>query len=188
MLTPMNVWAYLAFVGMALAYAGYMRVSSTKKNPSVDERQDPRKHWVQAAIALYQGDVGDAGHWSGNKARELLKNGWSTTTREELLELIQTYITGECNMGFDKLRIIWLARLGRGAGWLDEQTSWGYAFPAMAELQRTYGSWPELFQAMKAGREQWYGGADQVPAGTLKLNDRALAYASKQFFQQVPYR
>lgn len=61
-------------------------------------------------------------------------------------------------------------------------------FPAVAELQRSYGSWQELFEAMKAGRAEWYGGADKVPAGTLKLNERAHAHAAKQFFAQVPYR
>jgi hypothetical protein len=184
----MNLWAYLGVVAMLVGYFAYAQLTNRKKDPSIADRQDPRKHWVQAAIALYQGDVGDAGYWSGNQARETLKVGWSTHTRDELIELIGRYIEGECNVGFDKLRIIWLARLGRGAGWIDDATSWGYAFPAVAELQRSYGSWPELFAAMKAGREEWYGGADKVPPATLKLNEKAHAYASRSFFAQVPYR
>jgi hypothetical protein len=184
----MNLWVYLGLVWVVIGYLAYARLAGRKKDPSIADRLDPRKHWVQAAIALYQGKVGDAGHWSGNAARETLKVGWSTQTRDELLELIDRYIAGECNVGFDKLRIIWLARLGRGAGWLDDETSWGYAFPAVTELQRTYGSWPELFAAMKAGREEWYGGRDEVPAATLALNEKAHAYASKHFFAQVPYR
>jgi hypothetical protein len=55
-------------------------------------------------------------------------------------------------------------------------------------LQRSYGSWQELFEAMKAGREEWYGGASNVPAGTLKLNEQAHAYAAKHFFSRLPYR
>jgi len=184
----MNLWAYLGLVGLAVAYMAYMRFANAKNDPSVADRLDPRKHWVQAAIALYQGDVGDAGYWPGSKAREMLASGWSTNTREELIELIQRYLDGECNVGFDKLRIIWLARLGRGAGWIDDATSWGYVSSAVDELKRAYGSWPELFEAMKAGREEWYGGADKVPAGTLKLNERGFSYASKQFFPVVPYR
>lgn len=184
----MNLWAYLGFLGLVVAYMAYMRLSNRPKDASVADRQDPKKHWVHAAIALYQGDVGDAGYWPGNKARDLLNSGWSTTTRDELVELIARYVDGECNVGFDKLRIIWLARLGRGAGWIDDATSWGYVSSAVDELKRAYGSWPELFEAMKAGREEWYGGADKVPAGTLKLNERGFSYASKQFFPVVPYR
>lgn len=184
----MNMWVYLGFVGLVIAYLTYGRVANKKPDQSLADRQDPKKHWAQAAIALYQGDVGDAGYWSGNQARDKLSGGWSTNTRDELIELIQRYIDGECNVGFDKLRIIWLARLGRGAGWIDDATSWNYAFAAIAELQRTYGSWPELYEAMKVGRAEWYGGADQVPAGTLKLNETAYAYATKQFFGSVPYR
>jgi hypothetical protein len=184
----MNMWVYMGFVGLVVAYMTYMRVANKKPDPAIADRLDPQKHWVQAAIALYQGDVGDAGYWSSNEAREKLSSGWSTTTRDELLELLQRYIDGECNVGFDKLRIIWLARLGRGAGWIDDAASWGYALPAVAELKRTYGSWPELYEAMKEGRAEWYGGADKVPAGTLKLNERGFAYASKQFFPSVPYR
>ena len=184
----MNMWAYLGFMALVVGYLAYHRVANKKPDLSLTDRQDPRKHWAQAAMALYQGDVGDAGYWSGNDAREKLSGGWSTTTRDELLELIQRYIDGECNVGFDKLRIIWLARLGFGAGWIDEATSWNYVFGAVAELQRAYGSWPELYDAQNAGRTEWYGGPSEVPSGSQKFAERNYAYATKQFFGVVPYR
>jgi len=152
----------------------------------IADRSDPRKFWAQAAIALYQDDS-DPGCWKRDNALRCLQKGWSTPDGAELVELIQRYIQGECNVGFDKLRIIFLARAGRGAGWFDEATSWGYAFNAITELQKHYTSWEQLRVAMDEGRADWYGGKDEVPKAQLELSDRGWNKLRTNFMPQVPF-
>jgi hypothetical protein len=132
-------------------------------------------------------DRADPGYWSERDAQHLIQNGWSTADRNELFELIQRYVQGECNLGFDKLRIIFLARLGRGAGWFDDATSWNYVFPAIGEIQSRYGSWSELKAAMDAGRAEWYGGPNEVPKAQHELARRGWTNLS-QNFSQVAFR
>lgn len=173
-------------VAVVMAATWWQRRSPQTKH--LMDRRDPRKSWAQAAMALYQGDAGDPGYWSKSDATSLIQQGWSTANRDELVDLIHRYIDGECNVGFDKIRIIWLARLGYGAGWFDEATSWGYVFGAAEDLRRTYGSWPEVKQAVSEGRVQWYGGPDQVPPQQLNKAEQSYAYANKTFFASVPFR
>jgi hypothetical protein len=184
-------WWHFAWLGVVLVVmVGYSLLRSKQggggDDPSLADRVDPRKHWAQAAIALYQ-DTNDPGYWSERDAQHLIQNGWSTADRNELVELIQRYVQGECNVGFDKLRIIFLARLGRGAGWFDDATSWNYVFTAIAELQRRYGAWSELKTAMDEGRADWYGGANEVPKAQHELARRGWTNLS-QNFGQVAFR
>lgn len=151
----------------------------------LSDRSDPRKFWAQAAIALYQDDS-DPGCWKQEHAVSCLQ-GWKTAAQPALVRLLQRYIKGECNVGFDKLRIIYLARAGRGAGFLDEATSWGYAFDAMTEIQRHYVSWEQLRVAMDDGRAQWYGGKDKVPQSALELSKSGWNKLTTNFMGQVPF-
>jgi hypothetical protein len=133
-------WWHFVWLGVVLVVVfGYSFLAGKRggggADPSIADPADPRKHWAQAAIALYQ-DTNDPAYWSERDAQHLIQNGWSTADRNELLELIQRYVQGECNLGFDKLRIIFLARLGRGAGWFDDATSWNYVFPAIVSAKR----------------------------------------------------
>lgn len=184
----MNPWIYWGGLALIAGYMAFKHFGKGKIDPSLRDRKDPRKHWMQAAMALYRGDVPDAGYWAPGEARNILTSTWSVDGRDKLVALIERYMHGECNVGFDKLRIIWLARLGRGAGWLDDDTSWAYVFRAIESLQRTYDAWPALAEAMRAGREQWYGGPGKIPAGTREQSDRAHAHFAKEYLTRVPYR
>jgi hypothetical protein len=164
---------------------------SQRRKPEVKvlvDRADPRKHWAQAIMAIYQGDAGDPGYWDRRRATESIQQGWSTPDVAELTQLIEKYVRGECNVGFDKVRIVWLARLGLGAGWYDDATSWRYVFAAQAALQQAYGSWIELRAAVVEGREQWYGGAAKVPQAQVQNADRHFSYALQKFLNHLPYR
>jgi hypothetical protein len=187
----MTVWHYVWIGFVLVALVGYTllrsRAGGGGQDLSLADRADPRKHWAQAAIALYQ-DSDDPAYWSQDDARHLIQNGWSTPDRNELVELIQRYIGGECNVGFDKLRIIFLARLGRGAGWFDDVTSWDYVFPAIGEIQSRYGSWEELKVAMDEGRADWYGGASEVPKAQHELAKRGWANLARNFLGRVAFR
>jgi hypothetical protein len=149
------------------------------------DRSDPRKFWAQAAIALYQNDS-DPGCWKQDNAVRCLQ-GWKTPDQPALVRLLQRYVNGESNLGFDKLRIIYLARAGRGAGWFDEATSWGYAFDAMAAIKSHYGSWEQLRVAMEEGREQWYGGKDKVPQAIVELNQEGWRKLEANFIPHVAF-
>ena len=164
---------------------------SQRRKPEVkqmQDRADPRKAWAQALMAIYQGEAGDPGYWARQRATDSIQKGWSTPNAAELTQLIEQYVSGECNVGFDKIRIVWLARLGFGAGWYDEATSWRYVFAAQSALQQAYGSWPELRAAVEEGRAQWYGGAAKVPEVQIQNADRNFSYALKTFLGHLPYR
>lgn len=190
----MPTWVY--YVGFAVLAAVVLFVFSKLSGGSEDElpgevladRADSRKHWVQAAQALYQSFVGDAGYWSVKEATNCLSKGWSTSNRQELIELIDRYISGECNVAFDKLRIIFLARVGKGAGWLDDDTSWNYAFQAIKDIQANYSSWEELRDAMADGRADWYGGVSEVPPQQLEMNKAGYQLLVENFTTTVPFR
>lgn len=152
------------------------------------DRQDPQRYWVQAVYAVYRGDVGDPAYWDPEDARREIQQGWSTPDREQLLALIQRYVAGECTPAFDHVRIIWLARLGAGAGWLDEATSWGYALQSKAMLQYGYTGWPALVAGLEQGRAQWYGGEDQVPPGERERREEHHRFAQQHFLPFCPFR
>lgn len=177
--------------GVTVASIAAVYTWSQRRKPATKQlmdRTDPRKHWAQAVMAIYQGDVGDPGYWDRKRATATIQNGWSTPDAAELTKLIESYVRGECNVGFDKIRIVWLARLGFAAGWYDEATSWRHVFAAQAAMQQAYGSWLELREAVVQGRAQWYGGADKVPEAQARNAENSFSYALKTFLGTMPYR
>lgn len=187
----MGNWIYyVGFAALAVVLIiVFSMMNGDKLQPEVlADRADKRKHWAQAAQSLYQCFVGDAGYWSASAAEETLAKGWSTPNGQELVELINRYVGGECNVGFDKLRIIFLARVGKGAGWLDDDTSWSYTFKAMEEIQASYGSWEELRDAMVEGRAEWYGGASEVPPRQIEMGKEGYELLTTNFVPAVPFR
>jgi hypothetical protein len=181
------LYAGIGVVVLVVLFLVFRALGSDDKREIAD-RQDPQKHWAQAAQAIYQGNGGDAGYFASNGAINNLSKGWDIKSREDLVNLIDTYGSGETNVGFDKLRMIWLARLGFAAGWLDEATSWKYVFSAKSAIQNAYTSWTELRDAMVAGRAEWYGGADQVPDSQVESAKENFQYASQKFFPNVMFR
>jgi hypothetical protein len=181
-------WMSYVFAALVTLGLGYFFTMRARRNPATKlymDRQDPRKHWAQAAMALYQGDKGDPGYWRPSEAQSLLKEGWSTPNQEELMSLLESYVKGECNVAFDKLRIIWLARVGLGAGWIDEAASWEYVFAAQAALQETYGSWEELRVACAEGRDQWYDG--KTPESQVRWAEKCHKFAAENYFRNVAF-
>lgn len=189
-------WAVLALVFLVGYYFFYARRGNANSAAADDgfdtarfqsDRSDPRKLWAHAAIGLYQDDS-DPGCWKPENALRRLQKGWSTPDRAELVALIQRYIDGECNVAFDKLRIIFLARTGRGAGWFDEATSWAYAFDAITEIQKHCASWEQLRVGMDEGRADWYGGKGKVPQAQMELSDRGWDRLKNDYMSQVPFK
>ena len=185
---------YYTYVGLAVMAVVVIvtQVLAHRRNGagahSAKDAADPERRWVQGVLAIYRGDVGDPGYWKREDAEREIQQGWSTPDHQELQALIQRYVQGECNVAFDKARIIWLARIGAGAGWLDEATSWRLALDAKRALQTSYPGWPELIRALEEGRAQWYGGADKIPPEELERKQAHVRFAQSTILHAVMFR
>lgn len=119
------------------------------------DRTDPLRAFAQGALAAYRGNVGDPGYWSPSDALAEMTESWSTPDRKELIELLESYRSGEINVGFDKVRIIWLSRVAHGCGWFDAASSWGHVAEAVQALRARYAGWEALAADLEAGAIAW---------------------------------
>jgi hypothetical protein len=126
------------------------------------DRRDPLRAWIHGVLAVYRGDVGDPGYWD-QPCAERQANGWGMKTPADMHGMLARYRDGEINTAFDKVRIIWLARLGQALGWLTEAQSWEWCRLAAGALQQQYASWQLLYEDIDQGRIRWYDG--KVPEG-----------------------
>src|SRR5690606_13449087 len=108
------------------------------------DRGNNLRRWAQGALATYRGNVGDPGYWKREEALSEMVSSWSTPNRDELLQLLETYRSGELHLAFDKIRIIWLARVASGCGWFDEATSWQWVHQAASVIRFNYQSWDHV--------------------------------------------
>jgi hypothetical protein len=151
----------------------------------VADSRDPFRRWVQGVMALYRGNAGDPAYWDRPCAQRQA-GGWSLETPADLAELLERYRAGEVNVAFDKSRIIWLARLGQGMGWLDEQQSWQWCHYAASELVQRYPSWNAVYQDIDQGRMEWYGG--QVPPEQRTRAREDFQFAMTKVLPQITFR
>lgn len=149
------------------------------------DRRDPLRHWVHGVLAVYRGDAGDPAYWDGACANRQA-GGWGLEKPEDLYELLERYRDGEINVAFDKARIIWLARLGQGLGWLNEQQSWEWCRFAADGLRNQYPGWTEFAQDLHAGRASWYDG--NVPPAELASSHDAYRFATSTVLPQLAFR
>lgn len=187
----MPYYTYIGLAVMALVVIVSQIIAHRRQSPAHRSRKDaadPDRRWVQGVLAIYRGDAGDPGYWSRDRAAEEITKGWSTPDARELEQLIQRYIAGECNVAFDKVRIIWLARIGAGAGWLDEAASWRLCLDAKRALQAAYPDWPTMIAATEQGRAQWYGGAHKIPPAELERKQAHARYAQSTILHAVTFR
>jgi Protein of unknown function (DUF1266) len=149
------------------------------------DRNDPMRYWVHGVMAVYRGDAGDPAYWDADCAQRQA-SGWGLEKPQDLWELIERYRDGEINAAFDKARLIWLARLGQGLGWLTEQQSWDWCRAAADELRRQYPSWPDFTRELLEGRASWYGG--QMPPAELEQSNEAYRFASANVLPALAFR
>jgi hypothetical protein len=149
------------------------------------DRSDPLRHWVHGVLAVYRGDAGDPAYWDEACAQRQA-GGWSIEKPDDLYKLLERYRTGEINTAFDKARIIWLARLAQGLGWLNEQQSWEWCRLAADALRHEYPSWPDFAQELQAGRAQWYGG--EIPPEQVASSHEDYRFASTSVLPALAFR
>src|SRR5690606_27175766 len=111
--------------------------------------------WVHGVLAVYRGDAGDPAYWDRECAL-MQAQGWSMEGPADLQELLDRYHHGEINLAFDKARLIWLARVGQGAGWLAEGTSWQWCEAGAQALRAYYPDWASFRAELEQGRAAWY--------------------------------
>jgi hypothetical protein len=160
----MSSLAYVGYFAAALLVVGVMGAFSLSKllrrSPEHDsrylgDRNVPLRRFAQGAAAAYRGNVGDPGYWARPDALSEMTESWSTPDARELSELLEGYRAGEINLAFDKVRIVWLARVAFACGWFDEATSWGYVNEACHALRSRYRGWDEVARDVEAGAIEW---------------------------------
>jgi Protein of unknown function (DUF1266) len=149
------------------------------------DRGDPMRHWVHGVLAVYRGSAGDPAYWDADCATRQA-GGWGIERPEDLHELLERYREGEINVAFDKARLIWLARLGQGLGWLDERQSWEWCRLGADALRHQYPSWPDFAQELQAGRIRWYGG--EVPSEELARSHEDYRFATSTILPALAFR
>jgi hypothetical protein len=149
------------------------------------DRNHADRRWVQGVMAVYRGDAGDPAYWdagcAGNQA-----SSWSMEAPADLQELLERYRDGEINVAFDKARLIWLARLGQGLGWLSEAQSWQWCAEAGAALRAHYADWAAFRHDMEAGRASWYNGSP--PPEQLERGKENYEFAVARVLPQLAFR
>ena len=150
----------------------------------IADQKVPMRNFAQGAMAIYQGNSGDPGYWPQDTARTHLEDSWSTQ-QNELDALLRQYVKGEMNPGFDKVRIIWLARCAAGAGWLSHEVSWRWAARAAAEQERSQEGWGALAEAVEAGVLGWYN--DEPPPETRARVERCINEAWVHVLPRSPF-
>ena len=149
------------------------------------DRADPRRRWVHGVLAVYRGDAGDPAYWDRECALAQAR-AWGCEQPQDLHELIDRYHRGEINLAFDKARLIWLARVAQGTGWLGEGHSWQWCESAAAALRAEYPDWSSFRADMEQGRAAWYDGA--VPPEQVAQAGANWGFAQAQVLAQLPFR
>jgi hypothetical protein len=188
-----TAWIVVVVVGL-LAFAGYWYVRNRGGNfdwsdpRHAQDRADPVRAWAQGAMAVYRGDMGDPAYWDRGSIMLQLRKGWSVEDVDDLMDLIERYEEGEINLAFDKLRLIWLARVGHGAGWIPEAHSWEICARAVQSLRAGYQSWDELAEQCRVGAVEWYGEDNEALPQRLTDLEEAYEFARTRMLPGIPYR
>jgi hypothetical protein len=151
----------------------------------LQDRRDPLRHWVHGVMAVYRGNAGDPAYWDTACANRQA-SGWGLEKPDDLYELLQRYRDGETNIAFDKARLIWLARLGQGLGWLDEHQSWEWCRMGADSLRQTYPSWAAFAQEVQSGRADWYDG--NVPPEERSRAHEDYRFATANILPPLTFR
>jgi hypothetical protein len=147
---------------------------------------DPLAAWAQGVIALYRGDVGDPGAWSRADADEHLSH-WSCPDRAALVGLLERYHQGETDLpGWDKARLIFLARVGAARGDLTAEESWEHVRQARSGMA-SIADWADLASQVERGKLSWYQDTDELDS-QLKMTRAVRAWAEAHALRGLPFR
>src|SRR5689334_19619715 len=118
--------------------------------PVAGEKTQAQKEWALGAGAM-PAQIGGARHdlLAGTEniatiaedRRQTLLESWKVKSRQDLLAEIQALLRDDgesARIGWNYPQAINLARLGYGAGYLQEDEAWNVITPAAERLQKTF--------------------------------------------------
>lgn len=114
-------------------------IAAAKVRMVADQKQDPRRHYIFGLLAMSQ--RADPAYLP-ELAQMAVREWYGLSSAEQLKKRIAAYVAGTGSTpAYDAFRAIFLARAGQGAGLLDEEESWDWAFRAARKVQQAYRSW-----------------------------------------------
>lgn len=141
---------------------------------------DPEQTWALAAGALYteiqifngrNDQLLPSTPFVAPLTRRILASAWEIRNTEEARQTLEQVLQQghrktifaathlECS-AWDLVRVIHVARLNYGVGYLTADEAWSYMGRAAAGLRAQYGLWAEMRQAFLNGRAWWAGELD----------------------------
>jgi hypothetical protein len=164
--------------------------SGSKLPAYLRDHQLPERRLVHGFLALYTGDDGDPRHSMDQEAnRRHLEETWGCEHPGDLIDLMNRYETeGECNLAFDLVRVIKLARNGAGAAWISDEESWQRCYRSAQRLRGRYRRWEDVYLDCQAGRQQWWLQSQEQPVPPDQVQYYAARYAeaNKLIFATLP--
>lgn len=168
----------VVFLGIVFAM---FRSMITKKNKAKLEL------WVKGAYSIWTGGE-DSASWPSNRAQNSLRDWYSVHNYNSFLGVIAELKKGQTNSpAWDRVRALDILRIGRAAGYIDDEQCWREAAIICIELQKLHKSWEELAQAFEHGMQTWQhsrGMTDPQQTGRVQRN---LPTLRQQIWPQIPY-
>lgn len=145
------------------------------------------ERWTRAACGLWTGGE-DSGAWPQERATRSLASWYGATGSGRLWEVIAELRAGQTgNPAWDQVRSLDLLRIGRAAGFLDDDQCWTEASKIARELQRRYRSWDELAAAFEAGMNAWQRRRGVTDPAELDRVQRHLPALRRDAWRRVRY-
>jgi hypothetical protein len=145
------------------------------------------ERWTRGAYGLWTGGE-DSGDWPQERATRSLASWYGATGSGRLWEVIAELRDGQTgHAAWDQVRALDLLRIGRAAGFLDDDQCWTEAGKIARELQRRYRSWDELAAAFEAGMNAWQRRRGVTDPAELGRVQRHLPALRKDTWRQVRY-
>ncbi|MFO0661420.1 MAG: DUF1266 domain-containing protein [Polyangiaceae bacterium] len=172
--------AAVVFIALGIVIA-IVRSSISKKT------QAKRELWVKGAYSIWTGGE-DSGSWAAARAQSALRDWYGVSNSGGFWDVIKELKQGQTgNAAWDRVRALDILRIGRAAGYIDDDQCWGEASTIGLELQRLYRSWEDLARAFEAGMNEWQhrrGVSDPQQTGRVQRN---LPTLRQLIWPQVAY-
>jgi hypothetical protein len=125
----------------ALGFGEDPVIAEAKRRTLLDQA-DPSKRFVSGMLAISSSSGGADPAYQAEFARTAITEWYGIESPQDLAGRIQDYIDGYGETpAYDLFRAVFLARVGFGAGMLDDAGSWSWAVNAARKAQKTYSSW-----------------------------------------------
>lgn len=132
------------------AIIGLVTVRASKRRAAALQR------WVHAAYSLWTGGE-DCASWRTDRAASSLASWYGATGPGGFWKIIAELRAGQTgNPAWDQVRALDLLRIGRAAGFVDDDQCWTEACKIAVDLQRRYRTWDELAAQFEAGMLAWH--------------------------------